>query len=114
MNQVVKDVAPDSFTVSSGAAVVDKFYGLNSEGKSLHDAGYAVDSMVKKRDFDNFFGQVDRDLVIRAWRWALSMHVEARGGRRMIICIPRAQRISLTRIDKPMSVAMLFGKCKDG
>ena len=84
MRQTTQVIPVNSFQHVVGNA--NKFNLQNQDAKRR---GWSVLSLSSKTDFDNFFGNIKRHLVIAAWKWAESTFIDIFGRRRAVIVIPK-------------------------
>ena len=89
INFVVLKIGSNYSTVSA-ASVISRTHEFNIQslafaGRNMYPIFYRW-----KRDFDNFFNNVDRGLIMKAWDWFVSRWQSQAGSRRMYIRIPKS------------------------
>ena len=101
-----RTVGETDISVGSIPVVMDKMAQHNLQVRHEVGCGKVAVSASMKRDINNFYGEVDHDLVRRSWHWLLELFSSK--FRRTCVLIPR---VRASKAPSPSSWSRVRGFC---
>ena len=108
LNFMTTNLCPESISVIAAEKVVNKFHNFSVDCVDKCSRGFTPIYVPFKRDIDNFFNNVPRNLISKALHWVVARWYEVHGTRRRFIRIPRLYRYAPRYRESPHCFSRAF------